>query len=104
MIIGEFYGDSDLLLLRCDPESKDYGVVLIALPFDNRSDWYCSVNFEYFITDYVNFEGDKFWEMRTKNNFIEALTRASFLAYPILFIILIMLQRLMLKIKYISHL
>jgi hypothetical protein len=39
-----------------------------------------------------------------KNNFIEALTRASFLAYPILFIILIMLQRLMLKIKYISHL
>lgn len=66
LIIGEFYGDSDLLLLRCDPESKDYGAVLIALPFDNRSDWYCSVNFENFITDYVNYEGDKFWEIQTK--------------------------------------
>ncbi|MDR8269664.1 SMI1/KNR4 family protein, partial [Acinetobacter baumannii] len=27
---------------------------------------YCSVNFENFITDYVNSEGDKFWEIQTK--------------------------------------
>lgn len=67
LIIGEFYGDSDLLLLRCDSESKDYGAVLIALPFDNRSDWPCvSVNFENFLNDYVNSEGDKFWEIQTK--------------------------------------
>lgn len=65
LVIGEFYGDSDLLILRCDPDNKDFGCVLVALPFDNRSDWYqVSNSFEVFLRNYVDFEGDKFWEIK----------------------------------------
>jgi len=40
VILGEFLGDSDLLVLRCDPEAEDYGHVLVALPIDPRAEWY----------------------------------------------------------------
>ena len=44
LIIGEFLGDADLLVLRCDTTASDFGNVLIALPLDSREEWqYCSV-------------------------------------------------------------
>ncbi|AYA01712.1 SMI1/KNR4 family protein [Acinetobacter sp. WCHAc010034] len=63
LIIGEFYGDSDLLLVRCDPNSDDYGFILVVLPLDQRKDWYLAANnFEEFISKFYNSQGDKFWE------------------------------------------
>lgn len=66
LIIGEFYGDSEYLLVRCDPHSPDYGYVYIVLPLDQRVDWYiASQNFEKFIQKFYDFQGDKFWEINT---------------------------------------
>ena len=63
LIIGEFYGDSDLLLVRCDPNSDDYGSILVVLPVDQRQDWYIIANtFEEFINKFYESQGDKFWE------------------------------------------
>jgi len=39
LVIGEFLGDSDLLMLRCDENSPDFGKVLVMLPLDARKDW-----------------------------------------------------------------
>lgn len=63
LIIGEFLGDSDLLVLRCDASSPDFGNVLIALPLDSREEWYLAANsLESFLSQYIAAKGDKFWE------------------------------------------
>ncbi|MGK3964542.1 SMI1/KNR4 family protein [Sorangium sp. So ce118] len=62
LIVGEFLGDSDLLLLRCDPDKADFGRALVALPIDPRRDW-CDVapSLSQFIERYALAQGDKFW-------------------------------------------
>jgi hypothetical protein len=63
LVIGEFLGDSDLLVIRCDPQERDYGRVMVALPLDPRSDWYSVAgNLEAFLEEYERAEGAKFWE------------------------------------------
>lgn len=64
LIIGEFFGDSDLVVLRCDKNSDDYGNVVILLPLDERKDWYfLDENFESFLVNFCNNEGVKYWEI-----------------------------------------
>lgn len=63
LIVGEFLGDADLLLLRCDATSPDFGNVLVALPLDSREEWYLAAHsLESFLSQYIAAEGDKFWE------------------------------------------
>ncbi|WP_436873128.1 SMI1/KNR4 family protein [Acinetobacter haemolyticus] len=63
LIIGEFLGDSDLLLLRTDPSKNDYGSMMIVRPLDSRNNWNnLEINFYSFITEYVSKLGQKFWE------------------------------------------
>ncbi|MGX2950014.1 SMI1/KNR4 family protein, partial [Ursidibacter sp. B-7004-1] len=63
LIIGEFFGDSDLVILRCDENSKDYGDIIISLPLDERKDWYfLTSNFEHFLIKFCDNEGIKYWE------------------------------------------
>jgi hypothetical protein len=63
LIIGEFLGDSDLLLVRCDPGAQDFGRILIVLPLDRRADWpTAAANFADFLKTYANESGDKFWD------------------------------------------
>lgn len=63
LIIGEFLGDSDLLILRCDATAPDFGNVAIALPLDSREEWYVAANsLESFLSQYIAAQGDKFWE------------------------------------------
>jgi hypothetical protein len=65
IIIGRFLGDSDLLLVRCDHTSMDYGNVLVALPLDRRSDWYrVADSFGSFLDKYVRSGGEKYWTGR----------------------------------------
>jgi hypothetical protein len=63
LVLGEFLGDSDLLLVRADPEVKDYGSVIVVPPLDPRSGWYrVGSNLTDFLRQYAGAEGDKFWE------------------------------------------
>ena len=63
LVIGSFLGDSDLLIISCDENSKNYGTVLISLPLDRRSDWpVVGESFLAFLEKYAFSEGDKFWE------------------------------------------
>jgi hypothetical protein len=61
-VVGEFLGDSDLLLVRCDPAAEDYGSVLVALPLDDRSEWdQAASSIEAFLLSYARTHGEKFW-------------------------------------------
>ena len=63
LIIGEFLGDSDLLVVRCDQNSDDFGQLIISLPIDHRSDWYyLPYLLPKFLQKIINSQGEKFWE------------------------------------------
>ncbi len=63
LIIGEFLGDSDLLVVRCDQNSDDFGQLIISLPIDHRSDWYyLPYLLPEFLQQFTNSQGEKFWE------------------------------------------
>ena len=63
LIIGEFLGDCDLLVLRCNATFPDFGNVLIALPLDSREEWYVAANsLESFLNQFLAACGNKFWE------------------------------------------
>ena len=63
LIIGRFLGDADLLLIRCDHQSPDFGEIVVALPIDKRVDWnVVAKNFSEFLSRLVGVDGDKYWE------------------------------------------
>lgn len=63
LVVGEFHGDQDLLLVRCDPNSPDYGHVVVVLPLDDREDWDdVASSFGAFLEEYERAEGAKYWE------------------------------------------
>jgi hypothetical protein len=39
LVLARFFGDSDLVVIACDPEQSNFGAVTIALPIDRRLDW-----------------------------------------------------------------
>jgi hypothetical protein len=56
-VIGEFLGDTDLLVLEAN------GGVLVAQPLDPRSDWPLAAStLSEFLTLYLEAVGDKYWE------------------------------------------
>lgn len=64
LIIGEFLGDSDFVILRCDKEASDYGAIVISHPYDERKNWFYEKDgFAKFFSDFVRAEGDKYWEL-----------------------------------------
>ena len=63
LLIGEFRGDAELVVVRCDPFQRDYGSVLIGLPMDPRSDWPRVANsLLEFIQRFVAQPDKKYWE------------------------------------------
>ncbi len=63
LIVGEFLGDADMMVLRCDAASPDFGNVMIALPLDSREEWYLAANsLESFLSQFLAACGNKFWE------------------------------------------
>lgn len=65
LIIGRFIGDSDLLLIRSDPEHSDFGSILVSVPLDRRTDWdRVAPNLEEFLRHLIAANGDKYWEVR----------------------------------------
>jgi hypothetical protein len=63
LIIGRFWGDSDLLGLICDKASDYYGSVFVIMPIDKRPDWpVVAPSFTDFLEKYSKLQGDKYWE------------------------------------------
>jgi len=62
-VVGVFLGDCDFILVRCDPLQKEYGSVLVALPIDQRQEWYhVATSLSDFLAGYIAARGGKFWE------------------------------------------
>jgi hypothetical protein len=67
LVIGKFWGDLELVLVRCNPDTDDFGHIIVALPIDGREDWYIvSKSFEHFLSVYVQNSGDKYWQYHHK--------------------------------------
>lgn len=65
LVLARFFGDSDLVVISCDPERADFGSVTIALPIDKRDDWpVVAKSFGEFLDRLVKAQGDKYWEVR----------------------------------------
>lgn len=63
LIIGEFLGDSDLVVQRCDRSCADFGSVVIALPMDSRDEWpVVAPSIWHFMSMYLHHPSHKFWE------------------------------------------
>ncbi len=62
LVIGRFLGDSDLLVIRCDPSCSDFGNVLVAPPIDPRHEWYkVAESLTAFLDLFIKAGGDKLW-------------------------------------------
>lgn len=62
LILGRFLGDSDLVVISCDPK-RNFGTVTIALPIDHRGNWpIVAESFAAFLDYLVQAQGDKYWE------------------------------------------
>jgi hypothetical protein len=61
VVIGEFLGDQELVVLA--PSEAGRRHVLIALPMDDRTDWYAAAgSLAEFLDRYLKAFGDKYWE------------------------------------------
>ena len=63
LMVGEFLGDSELLVVRCDARASDFGSVIVAAPIDRRHDWSTvATGIESFIRTFIDQRGQKFWQ------------------------------------------
>jgi hypothetical protein len=62
LAIGEFRGDSDIILIRCDPTQPDFGVIIIADPIMRREYWATAAEcLSMFLHQLRESDGDKYW-------------------------------------------
>ena len=61
VIVGEFRGDLDLLIVRCDADAEDFGRATIRLPLDERASWPAWDDLASFLDDFVAHDGEKYW-------------------------------------------
>jgi hypothetical protein len=65
LVIGNFRGDPDLVILRCDSTQADYGSIVIALPMDERAEWpVVARSISEFIEEFASNPERKYWERR----------------------------------------
>jgi hypothetical protein len=65
LVIGEFQGDADLVVLRCDPHGADFGRIVVALGTDPRESWpSVADSIGDFIVKFVASPDIKFWDVR----------------------------------------
>jgi hypothetical protein len=67
VIIGNFEGDTDLLLLRCDRAANDYGSVIIIDALERRKSWKVAArSLAVFLERFCEARGEKYWEVHWK--------------------------------------
>lgn len=60
IVIGQFLGDQDLVVLASETSGRR---ILISLPLDGRRDWFrVAPDLGQFLTTYFEHHGDKYWE------------------------------------------
>ncbi|NJK65008.1 MAG: SMI1/KNR4 family protein [Synechococcaceae cyanobacterium SM2_3_1] len=61
-IIGEYFGEQQFVLIRCDEKSKDFGSILMTQPIDPREEWpiVATSLIDFLETYYL--AGDMFWD------------------------------------------
>jgi hypothetical protein len=65
LVLARFFGDSDLVVLACDPRQSNFGAVTVALPIDKRQNWpVVAGSLEEFLKRMIDAQGDKYWEAR----------------------------------------
>jgi hypothetical protein len=63
VVIGEFYGDSDLLIVDSQNSGQDMYSIHVKSPLDDRNEWSQVANsFSEFLARYIQSQGDKYWE------------------------------------------
>lgn len=62
LVFGEYLGDGDFIVVRCDPLQADWGHVMIALPLDFRKDWIKVSSISELIILTLAYPDAKFWE------------------------------------------
>jgi hypothetical protein len=63
LVVGEFRGDLELLVLRCDPSQDDFGDVLVAAELDPRAEWpTVASSIVDFMTRFLSRCDGKYWE------------------------------------------
>lgn len=61
IVVGEFLGDQELLVLS--PSEGNGRNVLVALPLDERAEWYpAAASLGEFLDRYMDHQGEKYWE------------------------------------------
>jgi hypothetical protein len=72
LVIGEFLGDQELVVLA--PSGVGQDRVLIALPMDDRPDWHRAANgLADFLDRYLKALGVKYWEQGTAVGLVDTL-------------------------------
>jgi hypothetical protein len=68
LVVGQFIGDGQLLIVRCDPAMADFGSIVIAEEIYGREDWSIAArDFSEFLNKYANANGDMYWELSQKD-------------------------------------
>ena len=68
IIIGEFLGSAELILLRCDPPLFDFGYVVIIDPLNRRRQWpVAAFSITEFLVGLLRANGEKYWERNASN-------------------------------------
>jgi hypothetical protein len=63
IVLGEFLGDQELLVLA--PSETGWRRILIALPLDSRAAWFgAGADLHEFLVRYFDSDGDKYWEQQ----------------------------------------
>jgi len=61
-VIGEYIGEQQLVLIRCDENSEDFGSILMTQPIDPREEWpIAGASLTEFLETYY-LAGDMFWD------------------------------------------
>lgn len=69
LVLGEFLGDAERLVVRCTRTAEDFGHVYVTLPIDPRTEWESPAGSPAeSIARYLDAQGDKFWEARSPDS------------------------------------
>lgn len=64
LIIGEYLGEAQLAIVRCNASEEDFGHVLVALPMSARSNWiYVAKSLEEFLRKSLEFPTQFYWDL-----------------------------------------
>jgi hypothetical protein len=67
IVLGQFWGDLELVILRCDAAAGDFGSVVIADEIYPRADWRTAADtLTQFLRRYLDERGKKYWETKRR--------------------------------------